>query len=176
MIEMREFDLEWEGRRCLVEQLGAMQARQVARRLINVVGTAIRESAVGAVDREIAVAGIMASGAILERLDDATIEWLTQTFLKVTRIEREAGSEDWLLPKDVQDLVFGGGPGLARWLRWMSFCLDMSCADFFAAAFAEARRLQTKASKQTDLIHKPPVSPSPSPSPSTSSRTGTFTA
>lgn len=148
MIEQHEFDLQWDGRRCLVSDIGAMQARQVARRVANVVGSAIREGA-DAVDKDVQIAGLIATGAVLEKLDDQTVEWLTQTFLKVTMIENEAGSETWINPKDVSNFAFGGGPGLARWLRWMSFCLEITCADFFRAALAEFTRLHTTTKKSS---------------------------
>ena len=174
MREPREFDIAWEGRRCIVHELGSMQARQVARRIANLVGTAVREGAAAGVDKDVQIAGMMAGGAILERLDEQTVEWLTQTFIKVTQVEREAGADEWLSPKDVSELVFGGGDGLARWLRWMAFCLDMTCSDFFAAAFSEFKARTGKAQKIANGAAAHPSMPSPSP---TTSRTpGTFTA
>lgn len=173
MIETHEFDLDWEGRRCRVRDLSSVQARQVVRRISNIVGKAVREGAQAGVDADLQVAGIIAMGAVLETLDDATVEWLTQTFGKVTEIETEAGSDEWVEPRHVSELVFGGGHGAARWLRWMSFCLEVSCADFFAAASAEFKRLKSKAGAKAKAT-VPEVMASPSPT--TSSRTGTFTA
>jgi hypothetical protein len=135
MIETREFDLQWEGRRCVVEQLGAKPARQVARRLLNTVGGAIAE--VGHAGGE-ANFDVLALGAVLQRIDESTTEWLTDTFMKVTRIEKEPGTEEWIPLSQVPDLVFGGGAGLRRWFRWIAFCVEMSCGDFFAGALAEA--------------------------------------
>ena len=172
MKQAHEFDLGWDGRRCIVEDLGAQQARQVARRIANVVGTAVREGGNATnLSRDVQAAGLVAMGSILEKLDDATIEWLTQTFAKVTRIEREPGSDDWLPQKDVNEHVFGGGDGLARWLRWMTFCLEITCADFFRAAFAEFSRLQR------GPVKADPASPNgASASPMGSSKPGIFTA
>lgn len=180
MREPRDFDIAWEGRRCIVNELGAAQARQVARRIANVIGTAVREGA-GSVDKDVQVAGLIATGAILERLDDATIEWLTQTFAKATMIETEAGTETWIPSRDVSELAFGGGEGLARWIRWMTFCLEMTCADFFRAAFAEFARIQgvttkaTSSSPKTNGMSSNSPSPGASPSQTTSPRPGSFT-
>lgn len=172
MIQQHEFDLDWEGRRCLVTDLGAQQARQVARRITNVVGTAVREAASAGGNTEVQVAGAMAMGAVLEKLDEPTVEFLTTTFMRVTLIEREPGTEDWMNPKEISDLVFSGGQGLARWFRWLSFCLEITCSDFFSAAFAELTKLRSKASTATTKFD--PVTASPSPT--TSPRNGTFTA
>lgn len=177
MREPKDFDIDWEGRRCIVNELGAMPARQVARRITNVVGTAVREGASG-IDKDVQVAGLMATGAILERLDDGTLDWLTQTFYKQTTVETEPGSETFIPMRDVSELVFGGGDGLARWMRWLSFCLEMTCADFFRAAFAEFQRMQTTAKAGTSkaMSTKPNgVSSGATPSPDISSRAGNFT-
>lgn len=176
MREPREFDLQWEGRRCIVRELGAAEARHVARRVTNVVGTALREGGSAGLEAHVQVAGLIAAGSILERLDDATLDWLTGVFAKATSVESQPGSGVWLSPKDVHDLVFGGGDGLARWFRWLVFCLDLTCSDFFAAAFAEFQKLQTKA---TGSVSSASQTRSPSngasPSPSTSPMPGTFT-
>jgi hypothetical protein len=178
MREPREFDLQWEGRRCIVQELGAAQARQVARRVANVFGAAVREAGAAGVDRDVMVAAVMAGGSVLERLDDQTLEWLTQTFIKVTQVETAPGSETWVTPREMPDFVFGGGEGLARWFRWLAFCLDMTCSDFFAVAFSEIRRLQTKAGVNLSGSSASPI-PSPQngarPSPSTSTTPGIFT-
>ena len=116
------------------------------------------------------------AGGHLEKLDDATIEWLTQTFIKVTEVEREAGADEWLNPKDVSELGFGGGDGLARWFRWMAFCLDMTCSDFFVAAFSEFKKRQTGKATTTASNGTAAAPGTPSPSPSTSRTSGTFTA
>jgi hypothetical protein len=175
MRQQHEFDLGWEGRRCLVTDLGAMQARQVARRVTNVIGTAVREAGSASLDREAQIAGIIATGAVLERLDDATLEWLTQTFSKATLIERDPGTEQWLAPKDVVDLAFGGGEGLARWLKWIAFCLEITCADFFRAAFAEFMRIQAKAKVPLSSPTSPSANGAQTRSPNTSETPGTFT-
>ncbi len=178
MREPREFDMEWEGRRCIVHELSARDARSVARRIGNILGAAIKDGAAAGIDKDVQIAGMMAGGALLERLDEATVEWLTQTFVKATQIEREPGSDEWLSPKDVSEFVFGGSDGLARWLRWMAFCLDMTCSDFFAVAFTEFQK-RMKATGMTTTGNG--VAPTmegaaASPSPSTSKMHGTFTA
>jgi len=154
MIEEREFELDWEGRRCVVQQLGSKAARSVARRLLNTIGAALHE--LGQAGQTVNF-DLLAAGAVMERIDDETLDWLTDTFVRVTRIEREAGSEEWLSPKDVSELAFGGGQGLERWRRWLFFCVEMSCGDFFAGALAEASRRQAQA--------KASLSPTTSPRP-----------
>jgi hypothetical protein len=166
MIESREFDLEWEGRRCVVDQLGAKPARQVARRLLNLLGSALTELGASGADANMDVTAL---GALLQRLSDQDTEWLTDTFSRVTRIEREPGSEDWIPPSQVPDLVFGGGAGLKRWFRWLVFCVEMSCGDFFAGALAEA------AERQARMAAKSSLSPTTSPS-RTSSTASPFRA
>jgi hypothetical protein len=154
MIEEREFDLQWEGRRCVVQQIGSKAARSVARRLLNTIGAALHE--IGQAGGEVNF-DLVAAGAVMERLSDETLDWLTDTFARVTRVEREAGSEEWLKPSDVSELAFGGGQGLERWRRWLFFCVEMSCGDFFAGALAEAGRRQAQA--------KANLSPTTSPRP-----------
>lgn len=156
----REYDIRWGGRRCTVNPLGAKQARYVARRLLNTVGEALREAGAsgGAANLD-----VVALGALFARLDDATLDWLTDTFSKVTRIEKEAGADEWTHPNAIADLVFGGGEGLNRWFGWLAFCVDMSCRDFFEGLLAEIKARQG-------------LTKSASPSPSTSSRSGSSTA
>ena len=167
MIETREFDLQWEGRRCTVNQLPAKAARQVAVRLANLIGTALRgvgeSGSIGSDCKDLTLE-LVGAGSVLERLGEADVDWLTQTFMKVTEVENEAGSEVWVNPKEVEDLVFGGGAGLERWRRWLMFCIEMSCGDFFAGASAQAGALQKGAAKRT--------SPSQHTSPSRTSSIG----
>lgn len=166
----QEFFLDWENRRCLVQEVGAKEARQVARRVANVIGGAIRETAKPGIGKEdVEVAIITASGAVLERLDDQTIDWLTQTFMRQTLVETDPGTEQFIPLAKVEVLVFGGGPGLARWYRWMRFCLEITCGDFFGAAFAEL--------KQKGAAKEAPITTAPeNVSPITSRRSGSFTA
>jgi hypothetical protein len=158
----REFDMEWTGRRCRVNPLGAKQARHVARRLLNTAGAALKDAGMAGGE---ANSDIVALGAVMAKLDDETLDWLTDTFSKVTRIEKEPGSDDWIAPNLIQDMVFGGGEGLRRWFRWLAFCVEMSCGDFFAGLLAEAARVRQAAAQK-----------SPNPSPGTSSRSGFSTA
>jgi hypothetical protein len=123
----------------------------------------------GALEADAQMLGLIGIGTVLETLDDGTTTWLTNTFTEATTVETEPGSDEMVPLKSVQELCFSGSDGLARWMRWLAFCVETSCGDFFAVAFAEAKRLQTKAS--------PTSSPkAASGSPNTSSRTGTFTA
>lgn len=159
MIETREFDLQWDGRRCQVDQLGAKAARAVTVRLGNIIGTALRE--VGTGGGSVANLDLSAAGAVLERLDAVTAEALTDTFLKVTRIEADPGTEEWVDAAKVQDLVFGGGDGLERWRRWLVFCVEMSCGAFFRGALVEAEARTRAAAKRNP---SPTTSSSPTSS------------
>lgn len=172
-IEPKEVDLDWEGRRCVVHELGAKDARGVARRISNIIGAGIRASATSekVAELDLQVAAIVAGGAVLEQLDDATVEWLTQTFMRQTLIEREAGTEDFAPLKDVEALVFAGGAGLRRWWRWIRFCVEMTCGDFFADAIVSLRRRVEMPAATT-----PAPTTMASTSPSTSTRSGSFTA
>lgn len=165
-------DLEWDGRRFIFNELGAKEARQVARRVANIFGGALRDAAAGRdmSKVEVEAAIIAAGGAVLERLDDATIEWLTSTFQRQTMIERDAHTEDYVPLREVEALAFGGGTGLSRWYRWMRQCLELTCGDFFATAFGE---LKSKAVGQTAAAV--PLTTAPSPSPNTYKRRGSFT-
>lgn len=164
-------DLEWDGRRFIFTELGAKDARQVARRVANIIGGALREAAGGkdVSKSEVESAIIAAGGAVLERLDDATIEWLTATFQRQTMIERDANGDDYVPLREVEALVFSGGTGLSRWYRWMRQCLELTCGDFFATAFAE---LKAKAVAPTAAV---PLTTAPSPSQKTYKRPGSFT-
>jgi hypothetical protein len=148
VIETREIELEGlEGRRVRIQQLGAKDARGVARRLLNMIGIAIREAAGAAAagGAEAQVVEIIATGAFLERLDDELIEYLTATFEKVTVIEDTPGSEGWMPITKVRDLVFGAGKGLARWSVWMRACVEFSCGDFFVAVLEQAKEARAQA-------------------------------
>lgn len=139
MLEQTEFDLQWEDRRCVIDQLGAKDARHVAARLLQVLGEALASA-----DIRGDMAEVAAAGALISRAKPELLDWLTDTFLKVTKIERDPGEENWASPKEFIDLVFGGGYGLKRWLRWLVFCVEHSCAPFFSGLFEEGARLQTR--------------------------------
>lgn len=149
-ITSHEFDLSWGGRRCIVSELGAKQARAVATRLLNTLGGALREAGLAGQDANVEV---VALGGVMQRLSEADVEWLTTTFYAVTKVERTPGDEDFVSPTQFPDLVFGGGEGMVRWFRWMMFCLELNCAPFIVAAKAEAAARQKAATK---------ASPSPS--------------
>jgi hypothetical protein len=166
VIEPHEFDLQWEGRRCVVDDLGSKAARSVARRVMNIIGRGLSAANVDSM-MELEAAGARALGTMLALLDDETIEFLTATFMPKTRIEREPGSSTWVMLPEVEALVFAGGPGNARWLRWLAFCLEITCRDFFVAAFAAFQKTTALVKAKGEVA---------TPSPSTSPRSGTFTA
>jgi hypothetical protein len=154
----KPFDLQWDGRACIVKQLGSKAAMEVARRIMNIVGGALKEAGkAGDGSHE----DIVAAGAVLERIDDATLQFLTSVFCKVTSIETDAGSQIWMKPNEIPDLVFGGGPGLKRWMRWLRFCIEMSCGDFFAELRA-AQKAATRTQKAATRTQTASASPSPS--------------
>jgi hypothetical protein len=145
-VDTLEFDLQWEGRRCRVEQLASKASHAVAVRLLNLLGRAVRQAGQSATVESIEAVGL---GALLEGIDTSVTDWLEATFSKVTYIEREAGSEDWAHPTEFPDLVWGGSDGSARWIRWLIFCLDTSCSPFFYAAWSELKARQTRIMKVT---------------------------
>lgn len=131
--------LDWEGRRCTVTALGSKQARAVTARLLNSIGAALHEAGLAGPE---ANSDVVALGGFLTRLKEADLEWLTEVFYKVTRIERNPGEADFVSPSQFPDLVFGGGKGLTRWFKWLAFCVEMNCGDFFAEARAEIAKRQ----------------------------------
>lgn len=150
-VEMSNF--EWDGKRCRVRPLGAKASRAVAVRLANKIGAGMKEAGMSGAKGE-AMQGIVV-GALLENLDEATTDWLTDTFLRVTEIETDAGDDrSWKNPGQFVDLVFGGPDGLVRWFKWLNFCVDQSCGAFFRAALRE-------------MIPSKATATSPSQSPST---------
>jgi hypothetical protein len=170
-LEPHEFDIDWEGRRCVVQELPAKDARQVARRVVNAMGAALKETAKPGIEGlEIQVAMVGAIGAVFEKLDEPTLEWITTTFMKQTLVERESGTEEFIPLKEVEALVFGGGAGLKRWARWLRFSVEMTCGDFFADAFASLREKTAKGQTVPLTTTK-----AASASPTTSPRSGSFT-
>lgn len=146
----KEFDLKWDGRRCYVKPLTAKPSQTIALKIVNLVGSGLKEAGAAG---DAQAADLITIGAVMERLDQPTIDLMTREFVRVTAVETVAGSQTWIKPDDVQDLVFAGGPGLARWMRWLAFCLEMSCGDFFE----ELRAL----SKARSAAKTPSASPSP---------------
>lgn len=170
-------DLQWEGRRCIVNDLNSKTGREVIRRIGSLVGQGIEDAAKAGLDANVEVAGALAFGGIIKRLDQNTVEWLTSTFLTVTLVESEPGNEQWVPAKSVEELLFGGSAGQGRWFRWISFCLENACGDFFAAAFARFSRARASVSMMGSKTRLDPAHPNgASPSPSTSSSPGGFTA
>lgn len=144
-IGQHEHNIDWEGRRCIVSELGAKQARAVATRVMNTIGGAFREAGAAGSDTNVELVAI---GGVLQRLTEADVEWFTATFQAVTKIERTPGEEDFVQPNAFPDLVFGGGEGLTRWFKWMAFCLELNVGPFIAAAKAEGAARQAAAIKR----------------------------
>lgn len=139
-----DFDLDFEGRRCIVSELGAKQARAVTARLLNSFGGALHEAGLAGPD---ANADVVALGGFLERLKEADLEWLTDAFYKVTKVEKEVGGGEFVNVAQIHDLVFGGGVGMVRWFKWLAFCVELTCGAFFAEARSEVAKRQTATKK-----------------------------
>lgn len=143
---------DWGQRRCRVSPLGAKASRAVAVRLANKIGAGMKQAGLAGAGNGAAGQSVVV-GALLENLDEATTDWLTDTFLRVTEVESEPGdARSWKNPSQFVDLMFGGPDGLLRWFRWLNFCVEQSCGAFFRAAL-----LEMSPSKA------PAKSPSPSP-------------
>jgi hypothetical protein len=147
-----------------MNQLPAKQARQVARRLANAIGSGLRRA--GSTATSVLEADVFAAaGGMLEELNDETLDFLHDTFAAVTFVEREAGTENWVSVREYNDLLFGGGPGLTRWFRWIRFGLEASCGDFFgelrrmgeSAGILNTSRSQPTSMRPGSFTGSPPV-------------------
>ena len=120
MLGEKEIWLSGSGRHVKIGQLNALEAREVAVMLANIVGKAMQgtvkiDPAKGALDQDIDLVGAL--GAALERLDKDRVNTLTNMFAKRTKVETDDGK--WTPLPSVMDVVFGGGEGLADWLEWL---------------------------------------------------------
>lgn len=132
MLGEKEIWLSGSGRHCKIAQLSAIEARHTARILANALGRSLRQSVKidptkPLAEQEIDVIGAL--GGVLEGLDDATLDTLTNTFAKRTKVSTDDGK--WTPLSSVIDLVFGGGDGLADWAEWLKECVLYSCGPFF---------------------------------------------
>ena len=161
--EPRDFDLEMDGRRCRVLPLGAKASRDIAVRLLGVIGKSIRQATSSGAHP--ALLDVTSLGYILEELaQTGQLEELTTRFLPTTQVETSPGTDEFMPLAQLQDLLFAG-EGMGRWLRWLAFCLEVHTASFFA----ESRQLgpQLKAKYMPTK-----ASPSQTSSPSTGSSIG----
>ncbi len=177
MLGEKEIWLSGSGRHVKIGQLGALEARHTARLLANAIGRGLRGAAKpGAgtdaksrattakdlLEQDVDVLGAL--GTMLEELDDATLDALTNTFTKKTKVETDDGK--WTPLSSVVDVVFGGGEGLADWFEWLSAAVEFSCGPFFGRLLGLKERVAS-------LKSAPSVVPESPPSPTES--TGSFT-
>lgn len=132
MLGEKEVWLGGSGRHVKIAQLPALEARHTARLLANALGRSMRgtvkiDPAKALGEQDVDFVGAL--GAVLEGLDDATLDTLTNTFAKRTKVETDDGK--WSPLPSVIDVVFGGGEGLADWLEWLKACVEFSCGPFF---------------------------------------------
>ncbi len=171
MLGEKEIWLSGSGRHVKVGQLGALEARHTARMLGNVLGRGLKGTIKIAAGKELTeqeVDIIGAIGAVLENLDDETLDTLTNTFAKKTKVETDDGQ--WTPLTSVMDVVFGGGEGLGDWAEWLQACVEFSCAPFFK------RLLGLKALVGSSTA-SPAAAPTPGPaSPTTSTGSSTASA
>jgi hypothetical protein len=165
----KEIWLSGSGRHCKIGQLNALEARHTARILANVIGRGLK----GAVKvdpgkplEEQDVDLIGALGKVLEDIDDKTLDTLTDTFAKRTKIQSDDGK--WTSLSGCIDLVFGGGEGLADWFEWLYAAVEYSCGPFFARQGG----LKTLVASSRVSPEPVPAQASASPTESTGSSTG----
>lgn len=172
MLGEKEIWLSGSGRHVKIGQLGAMDAREVAVMLTNIVGKAMQgtvkiDPTKGALDQDIDLVGAL--GAALERLDKERVNTLTNVFAKRTKVESDDGK--WTPLASVVDVVFGGGEGLADWFEWLYACLEFSCGPFFGRLLGLKARVDSLRSTtgEAPVAAEPPVSPTESTGSSTAS-------
>lgn len=156
------------GTQFRIQQLGALQARSVARLLLNEVGRGLRavgQSSVGLDDlaEKAIAAGV---GELLADLSEDTLERLTAAFLGSTSVRTAGASDFQKMDDDLQNALFCGGKGLATWMRWLVECVEFSTWDFFL----ELGRLRGRFAPKADDAEAADTPPSPSTS--TGSSTG----
>jgi hypothetical protein len=129
----KEIWLSGSGRHCKIGQLNALEARHTARILANAIGRGLKgtvkvDPGKPLEEQEVDLVGAL--GTVLEDLDDKTLDTLTETFAKRTKIQSDDGK--WTSLSGCIDLVFGGGEGLADWFEWLYASVEFSCGPFFA--------------------------------------------
>jgi hypothetical protein len=168
-LETKEVTLPGFPYRVRIEQLSALEARRLARRLMNAAGHALAQSA--SAGKNGASEDLLALAGLLETLDDETVDWLNATFLPHTKVADANGRFSSATDPGVEAMMFDGGKGLARWFVWMQACLMFTVADFFEGATALRSKLQELAAT---VAAKTTASPSPSTSPTSGSGTASF--
>lgn len=131
MLGEKEIWLSGSGRHVKIGQLGALEARHVACTIANVLGKSLRgtlkiDPSKPMLEQDIDFVGAL--GAVLEQLDEKTVDALTATFSKHTKVQTDDGK--WTPLGSVVDLVFGGGEGLADWFEWLRAAIEFSCGPF----------------------------------------------
>jgi hypothetical protein len=132
MLGEKEIWLSGSGRHVKIGQLSALEARHTACTIVNVLGKSMQgtikvDPTKGMLEQDVDLVGIL--GSVLERLDEKTVDALTTTFAKRTKVETDDGK--WTPLQSVIDVVFGGGEGLADWFEWLRACIEFSCGPFF---------------------------------------------
>lgn len=170
MLGEKEIWLTASRRHCKIGQLSALEARHTARILANALGRSLRGSVKidptkPLAEQEIDVLGAL--GGALEELDDATLDTLTNTFAKRTKVESDDGK--WAPLSSVIDLVFGGGDGLADWAEWLKECVLYSCGPFFRRLPALSGLGSFSATSEAEPVAEESRSPTESTGSSTAS-------
>ena len=125
-----------------VEQLPYKKSRQVLNRIIGV----------------FAAAGGGDVGGIVQALNEDTQDFLTMAFAERTTY-RYKDADGWNNPIrlykpanhgsdpiDNLNQVFGGADGMANWLAWLVFCVELHYTPFFDEAIGQQKRLTEKSS------------------------------
>ena len=163
-----EFD--FDNRQCNVFPLPPVQAREVATKLLGIISRSMREAAMSGV-RTPAQLEFVGSTNMLEHVANANmLEWLTTKFAPMTEIEEQNGSGTFVRLNigQQQALYFSGSEGMARWIRWLSFCIEVNCGGFFAELQRQSALHKTKlgmattGATETTTPRKTGESPSPS--------------
>ena len=168
MLGEKEIWLSGSGRHCKIGQLNALEARHTARMLANTIGRGLKgtvkiDPTKSMGDQEVDLVGAL--GKVLEDIDDKTLDTLTDTFAKRTKIQSDDGK--WTSLSGCIDLVFGGGDGLADWFEWLYAAVEFSCGPFFARLSG----LKTLVGSSKASPEAAPAQASTSPTESTGSST-----
>lgn len=138
MLGEKEIWLRGGSRHVKIGQLSALEARHTAVTIANVLGRSLKgtikiDPQKGMLEQDVDLVGIL--GSVLEGLDKETVDALTATFAKRTKVETDDGK--WTPLTSVMDLVFGGGEGLADWAEWLRHCVEFSCGPFLQRLLAQ---------------------------------------
>jgi hypothetical protein len=161
VVEFADFDAD--GRRCQVLPLSAKEAREVAFKLMGLIGSSIRSATASGAHPVLMDATTFGYGLEIAAQQNM-LEWFHGKFLPSTQVESAPGSDEFT-PMKMQEDIFFAGQGMGRWLRWLAFCVEVNCSAFFV----ESRLLGPKL-RATYMPKK--ASPSPSTSEASGSSTG----